>query len=269
MSFYDICNNINGNHPVTVWQIYPTSSPDFVNFSNSGNNVIYLSPTNNLNDTNITLFNQEYDFIGIKGTGFASSLDGKMPEYTVTIDLTQLDTNTVWQALKTYWTQTLGNDGFPNLVGITLYRIRSDNSYANTTPYAADKYTLYSVVDRMVVEKVTTRTKTELVLSCKPAIGLDITNQAQRVIGNNLCTLRYRVPIVNQSGQFHYVPVQEGGCPYQGTTYYNSADAVTTDWRYDYCPKTLTSCMKRFANGGDNTYTTSPLPFYGTTRANK
>lgn len=261
-TFYDICNNINGNHPVTVWQLYPTSIPDFVNFSNGGNNVIYLSPTNNLNGTNITLFNQAYDFVGIKGTGFGGDLDGNVPEYIVTIDLENLSDNAVWTALNTYWTQTLGNDGFPNLVGMTLYRIRSDNSFANTVPYAVDKYQNMSIVDRMVVEKVTTRTKTELVLSCKPALGLSQTIAGQRALGQGLCTLRYRVPILSSAGQFHTVPLQEGGCPYASSTYYTSLDETTTDWRYDYCNKTIGSCMKRFG-------TTQPLPFYGTVKTTK
>lgn len=63
-------------------------------------------------------------------------------------------------------------------------------------------------------------------------------------------------------GPFHNVDLVEGGCPYSEIDYYKIDETTTTNFKEDYCGKTINDCLKRF----DPNNAGNALPFHGTLR---
>jgi len=181
-----------------------------------------------------------YTPIKLEATGFEWNGKGPIPTPT----LRMFPTDGLKAAMLTY------ND----FIGGKITRIKTFSRFLDGEPDAdpdqrfADE--VYYFEQKTVFNKKVVEWKLSSVLDQE---GVVI---PKKIVLKDVCELKYRVYDGTTSPvSFTYVSVADGGCPYDGTDYYDElGNAVTID--ADKCGKRLSECERRFG-------TAATLPFGG------
>lgn len=257
-NFWNDTVNINEANPVEIFLIDLTqqASAQFVIYGSNTENTdgtaigpIFSSSDNTVPLEGITTFPSTIPNLGIKMQGLKYDLNGSIPEPTLTIDKQRLATDSTYQAALSYWNTTLQQAGepFPWIGGIVV-RLRTNGIYQDATNNSAHPY-YWAKKDKFVIKEVAENSESILELVLTPALGIAVDDSSGRVLSDNLCSLRYRTPDPTTANTFFQYPLDEGGCPYQGSNYYNSNGFSQTSWVNDQCGKTIEQCLLRFGSG--------------------
>ena len=203
----------------------------------------------------------DYDFVGIKGSGFRSEINGALPEPQLVIDKNSLTALSQYQNIRNVYSAETGHVFF-DWRGASIKRIRTTSDYLGT-PAKQD-------VDYYLVDQLTRTTKDTIELKLTVSTGADrVNNLSVQELAPNRCALRYRT----YDGSFKYTDEDAGGCPWGnpttkhnwsavtnfGTDYFTETNGTTVQPELDQCPYTVKGCQVRFdpAEEGLN------LPFLG------
>jgi len=205
---------------------------------------------------------ETYDFVGVKGSGFRSEINGALPEPQLTIDKNSLTALAQYQTIKSTYTSETGHVFF-DWRGATITRIRTTSNYlGDVTKQDVDYY---------LVDQLTRTTKATIELRLTVSTGADrVNNQSVQELAPNRCALRYRT---HNGSSFDYTDEDAGGCawgnpttkhdysgvPNFGTDYFTESDASTVTDSQDKCSYTVKGCQVRF----DPDENGLQLPFLG------
>lgn len=243
---------------ITLWEIdfNPT-----ITFDPAPTGIMYISAYRD-GTSNITHLGQTYDYVGIKGSGFRSEINGTLPEPSLVIDKNSLNGIAQYQTIKSAYTSA-NQTVFFDWRGAKVKRTRITSNYIDDATKGD--------VDYYVVNQLTRTTKDTIEVGLSVSVGADrINNLSVQELAPNRCALRYRTH--NGSG-FDYVDEDAGGCPYGnpttkhnwsnvtdfGTRYYTEQDGDTVNANQDRCSYTVGGCQKRF----DPDLEGLQLPFLG------
>tara|TARA_R110002096_G_scaffold28648_3_gene86706 strand:+ start:1056 stop:1862 length:807 start_codon:yes stop_codon:yes gene_type:complete len=250
--------NLTMQHMVTFWII------DFnpvIAFTPAPSGIMYVTSYKN-GAAQITYGGNQYSYVGVKGSGFASEINGQLPEPTVVFDKASLVGLTQYKTIKAAF-QTESGQQFFDWRGAKITRIKTTSNYLNNTSFGD--------TDSYLVDQVTSTTKSTLDIKLAVSTSADsINNLSVQELAPNRCALRYRTH--NGSG-FDYIDDDAGGCAYGnptnnndysgvpdfGNLFFTEADASTGTASLDKCSYSVKGCQSRF----DPDENGLPLPFLG------
>ena len=248
--------NLTMQSLVTMYQI---DFSDVIGYDISAG-TLYLSSYKN-GTSALTYGGNTYAFVGIKGSGFRSEINGALPEPGLVIDKNSLTALAAYQSIRNTYTADTGRVFF-DWRGAKVTRIRTTSDYLGTTTKQD--------VDYYLVDQLTRTTKDTVELKLTVSTGADrINNLSVQELAPNRCALRYRT----HSGSFNYTDEDAGGCPWGnpttkhnwsnvpnfGTDYFTESDASTATASQDRCSYTVKGCQVRF----DPDENGLQLPFLG------
>jgi len=232
-----------------------------ITFTPAPSGIMYLSSYKN-GASALTYDGQAYDFVGIKGSGFRSEINGALPEPQLTIDKNSLTGLAQYQTIKSTYASATGQVFF-DWRGAKVTRIRTTSNYLGVTTYRD--------IDNYLVDQLTRTTKDTIELKLTVSTGADrVNNLSVQELAPNRCALRYRT---YNGSSFDYTDEDAGGCPWGnpttkhdwsnvpnfGTDYYTDSNASTAQPELDQCPYTVKGCQVRFDPNEDGLQ----LPFLG------
>lgn len=249
--------NLSMQNHVALWIIDFNS---VITFDTATDGMLFLTPyKDGINE--ITFGGQAYEFIGLRGSGFRSEINGALPEPIIEIDKSSLLKSPKYQFIRNeYRNQT--QEVFFDWRGARISRLTTTSNYL-TDPSKG-------VLNEYLVDQITSSNKTIIKAKLTVSIGADrLTNESVQELSANRCALRYRLW---DGTAFEYVNENAGGCPYGNSTstsdwsavpdfgnlYFTEDDSPTTA-ENDVCSYTVKGCQSRF-DPDENGLT---LPFVG------
>jgi lambda family phage minor tail protein L len=190
-----------------------------------GGSIYRLTPSTQ--DGATVYFNSlQYFPAPIKGIGFEVSGNEKSPRPTLQMAPTDL----IRAAVATY----------NNLIGAKVTRIRTLEKYLDGQVTADPTAKFPLNVNR--ISRVIGRTKTLIEWELSSYIDIETVMLPRRQVLRDACLAEYRY-YDSDTGTFDYTSAT---CPYEGTSYFTAAGAVTTDPAADQCGRKLSDCKLRF-----------------------
>jgi hypothetical protein len=257
-NFYNDCFSINNAFPVDIFGF------DLTQTGMAAPLVVWGTSTVNLNGTNITTVIDSIPLesgvavptsipnLGFSFDGLRYSLEGigptLIPAPVFSVDYVRLAADTTFQSALSHWTTTLGQTiPFP-YIGAVVVRIRVNADYQSQLSVTETSGYGYKI-DKFVVTKVKERTESSLQLELGPVTGLHEDDTGIRKIHDGTCSLRYRHPDATTTNGFIQGTLDEGWCPYTGSTYFTPAGTSVTNWQFDQCGRKDSDCKLRFTSG--------------------
>ena len=222
--------------------------------------IMYLSAYKN-GASALSYDGNTYNFVGVKGSGFRSEINGALPEPGLVIDKNSLTGLAQYQTIKSTYSAATGHVFF-DWRGAKVTRIRTTSNYLGVNTKQD--------VDYYLVDQLTRTTKDTIELKLTVSTGADrVNNLSVQELAPNRCALRYRT----HNGSFQYTDEDAGGCPWGnpttkhnysavpnfGTDYFTESNASTAQPELDQCPYTVKGCQVRFDPNEDGL----TLPFLG------
>jgi len=232
-----------------------------ITFSPAPSGIMHLSSYKN-GASALSYGGNSYDFVGIKGSGFRSEINGALPEPQLVIDKNSLTGLAQYQTIKSTYASETGHVFF-DWRGAKVTRIRTTSNYLGVTTKQD--------VDYYLVDQLTRTTKDTIELKLTVSTGADrVNNQSVQELAPNRCALRYRTH--NGTG-FDYTDEDAGGCPWGnpttkhnwsavpnfGTDYFTESNASTVTASQDQCQYSVKGCQVRFDPAEEGLV----LPFLG------
>lgn len=189
-------------------------------------------------------------------TGLKRALDG--PAARPTLRIAAADALTTFAIL-----------GADNLRGARVTRFRTLSKFLDGKP-AADPRRKFGE-ERWRVEKLSRRTKDEVVWQLASPLDFDAKKLPGRQVLRDICAWQYRrwdAAANHGAGAWDYTDAQ---CPYAGAAYFDAKDRPVASAAQDRCSRRLSGCKRRFtvgvgapdAHGRYNAYGEDALPFGG------
>jgi len=261
--FYKYSLDINNHTPVVLYKLDFSTVPRISGVASTA--VSRIANTRNTDNSLLTFYEsssaKDYDFVAVNGTEFSSDLSGEPGKPQINIDFQRLKLTQGYITAENYWKNTLDGKGAVPLVGATVHRYKTFHDFEDDS--GADILSdTYARAERYFIERVVKRTKTELIIELSSSLGLIDNNVVDRKVSSGLCSLRYRIADETTADTFFNTALADGGCPYRNTTnYFTRTNQTTTDYKLDYCNKSIKACQLRFGEG-------NALPWTGSLRAN-
>ena len=193
------------------------------------------------NDTSAIVFNGDtYTPLRIEADGFEWSGKGSIPTPTIRI----FPTDGIKAAMIAY----------KDFIGAKITRIKTFSRFLDGQPDADPNQKFADEV--YYFEQKTLFNKNSVEWSLSSTLDQEGVELPKKRVLKDVCELVYRVYDDSVSpASFTYTAVVDGGCPYNGASYFDvEGNSVTID--LDKCGKRLSECKRRF---GSN----ATLPFGG------
>ena len=207
-----------------------------VDLSKLGGGVLYLSPQTN-GTTAIAFDGNTYTPIAIEASGFEITGNSSLPTPTMKVQ----STASLQAAMNTY------ND----FIGGKVTRIRTFKQFLDGESNADP--TQHFPIDVFYIERKTLSNKNEIEWELSAILDQMGVKLPRRKILKDICTARYRY---YNGTAFVYTSVKDGGCPYNGSSYFDVEGNTVTDPADDKCGKRMSECERRYGTNGK-------LPFFG------
>lgn len=141
---------------------------------------------------------------------------------------------------------------FHDFLGAKLTRIKTFSRFLDGEPDADPDQRFPDEI--YYIAQKESATKDLIVFKLMSALEISGIKLPKRICLKDTCPLKYRR--YNETTRtFTYTPVEDGGCPWDGSTYYDASDTQVASASEDRCGKKLASCGLRYGNG--------VLPFMG------